>query len=74
MGYWDEVKKKWNAMEDGDFKEVVNFNPGKNSTGGNTGSGGLDHSEWEKIHQKFRQHYGRDPYSLQELKDWWANL
>ncbi len=30
--------------------------------------------EWEIIYHKFRQRVGRDPYSFQELKDWWHSL
>jgi len=26
---------------------------------------------WEPIYRKFRQRMHRDPYSMQELRDWW---
>jgi len=33
-----------------------------------------DEDKWEPIYLKFRSFYGRDPYSMQELRDWWDNL
>lgn len=82
MGYWDDVRSRWGKMVEGDFKSVVDFNQGGKGTGssgtggtGSSGTGGSDtYEEWKMIHQKFRKHYGRDPYSLQELKDWWSRL
>lgn len=81
MGYWDEVKTTYEKMAKGDFKSVVKFgSDGQGTTssgdGGTPGSGGSDdpYQEWKMIHQKFRNHHGRDPYSLQELKDWWSRL
>ena len=31
-------------------------------------------SSWGQIYKKFRNIYGRDPYSSQELRDWWDSL
>ncbi len=65
--YWDGVKRRWKGMVD-------SGNPPPKNTGtgsGSSGTGGHPGKEWELVYQKFRQIEGRDPYSFQELVDWW---
>ena len=65
--YWEGVKRRWRGVVDtphppkkdtvtGGFGTEPDSDPGK---------------EWELVYQKFRQIEGRDPYSFQELVDWW---
>ena len=65
--YWEGVKRRWSGMVDAPNP------PPKSGTGGSgtSGSGGAPGKEWELVYQKFKQVNGRDPYSFQELKDWW---
>ena len=58
--YWDGVKRRWRGMVD------APSTPPKD-----TGPGGDPGKEWELVYKKFRQIEGRDPYSFQELVDWW---
>ncbi|MDD9910775.1 MAG: hypothetical protein OXR62_13935 [Ahrensia sp.] len=91
MGYWDEVKRTWGAMADGDFTSATDFGGRKRRTGTGSGHGGTgngrrgtgngygssghpSYDELRLIHRKFRKHFGRDPYSLRELEDWWDRL
>lgn len=64
--YWEGVKRRWRGMVD------APPSPKGTGTGGSgTGGGGVPGKEWELIYLKFRQIEGRDPYSFQELVDWW---
>ena len=72
--YWDGVKRRWNGML---YPQSLPPKKGKgdsdtvSGTGGVTGSGGDPGKEWELVYLKFREIEGRDPYSFQELVDWW---
>ncbi len=66
--YWDGVKRRWRAMVDG----PVPPQQGTGTGSGSSGTGSVPGKEWELIYQKFRQIKGRDPYSFQELIDWWG--
>ena len=79
--YWDGVKQRWREMTGETQSGTGHGGTGHGGTGhGGTGHGGTGHggtgsggdAEWELIHDKFRQVVGREPYSFQELKDWWA--
>ena len=69
MGYWDGVKNRWRGMVEGANPPPKNTGTGGFGTG--TGTGGYPGKEWELVYQKFREIEGRDPYSFQELVDWW---
>lgn len=79
--YWEGVKRRWQGMVDAPKPP-----PKSTGTGGGSGSGSGTGTgttgtgdgsnrrlgkEWELVYQKFRQVQGRDPYSFQELVDWW---
>ena len=64
MSYWKEVKNQWRQMT-----EQYDPPPKKGTGDGGTGAPG---KEWEQVYKKFRQVHGREPYSYQELQDWWA--
>jgi len=69
--YWEGVKQRWRSMT-GNPPKRRGTGTGHTGTGsGGSGTGGTPGKEWELIHQKFRQIMGRDPYSFQELVDWW---
>lgn len=73
--YWDGVKRRWAGMVDAPPPppKSGSGSSGTGSGGGSSGSGGeTPGKEWELIYQKFRRMKGRDPYSFQELKDWWG--
>jgi len=72
-GYWDGVKRRWNAMVDAPSPPPRSgTGTGSSGTGqGSTGPGGVPGKEWELVYNKFRQINRRDPYSFQELVDWW---
>lgn len=77
--YWDGVKRRWRGMVDGPVDPPPKQGTGSGGTGhSGTGPGyemsgmqGEPGREWELVYDKFRQVVGRDPYSFQELKDWW---
>ena len=72
--YWDGVKRRWNGMVDPQSlppKKGTGVSDTGSGTGGGTGSGGDPGKEWELVYLKFREIEGRDPYSFQELVDWW---
>ena len=83
--YWDGVKRRWSGMVDSGSPPPKNTGTGGSGTGsggsgtgsggsgssGSSGTGGHPGKEWELVYQKFRQIEGRDPYSFQELVDWW---
>lgn len=70
--YWDGVKSRWNAMVGTENLPPKGTGTGGSGTGsGSSGTGGHPGKEWELVYQKFRQIEGRDPYSFQELVDWW---
>ena len=69
--YWEGVKRRWRGMVDAP-PPPKGTGTGSSGTGsGSTGTGGDPGKEWELVYQKFRQIEGRDPYSFQELVDWW---
>jgi hypothetical protein len=74
--YWEGVKRRWKGMVDAETPPSKSgtgssgTGSGRSGTGG-PGAGGYPGKEWELVYQKFRQIEGRDPYSFQELVDWW---
>ena len=71
--YWDGVKRRWSAMVDGPAPPPRGTGAGSTGTGsGSTGTESVPGKEWELVYRKFRQIEGRDPYSFQELVDWWG--
>ena len=81
--YWDGVKRRWAGMVDGPAPRQGtggsssgsgSSGTGSGSSGTGSGGGGLPGKEWQLIYQKFRQMVGRDPYSFQELQDWWSRM
>ena len=76
MGYWDEVKDQWTRLS-GQYQPPSKGTGSGSGTGpGGPGTGGapprVPGKEWEQVYKKFRQVNGREPYSFQELQDWWA--
>lgn len=73
--YWDGVKKRWKAMTGEVGPPPKNTGGGPSGTGHGytgTGPGGPQPGkEWELVYWKFREIERRDPYSFQELVDWW---
>ena len=76
--FWRLFKEGWK-----DELERMGFiSPPQNSgtgsyetTGGSNSESGDDTlKEWELVYQKFRDIEGRDPYSFQELVDWWNRV
>ncbi len=72
--YWEGVKKRWEGMvgtPNPPSKTGTGGSGTDSGTGGGTGTGGNPGKEWELVYLKFREIEGRDPYSFQELVDWW---
>ena len=87
MGYWDDVKNRWRGMVGGASLPPKNSGTGAGTgtgtgtgsgtgsgTGRSTGTGGYPGKEWELVYLRFREIEGRDPYSFQELVDWWNRI
>ena len=69
MGYWDGVKGRWNEMVEGrlPMEDPPPVPPAEPLPGPPAEDADL-------IRGKFRQWMGREPYSDQELIDWWQSL
>lgn len=69
-----ELKNEWHRYE------KIGNPPQNSGTGGTTigtggtGSGGDLLDQWELVYLKFRKIERRDPYSFQELVDWWNRI
>ncbi len=62
--YWDGVKRRWKGMVDGNLPhDKPQSQPPQ-----------PPRHQFRMIRQKFRDFHGRDPYSDQELIDWWNRL
>ena len=75
--YWKGVIDRWNGMVGTPNPPPKTGTGGSGTgsgTGGGTGSGGDPGKEWELVYYKFREIEGRDPYSFQELVDWWNRV
>ncbi len=68
------LKDQQKALREGDPNWMTPWSrsPGSSGTGG-TGGSNEPGDEWKLIHKKFRQVMGREPYSKQELVDWWSS-
>lgn len=69
MSYWKDVQNRWRGMIGGENPPPKNTGTGGSGTG--SGTGGHPGKEWELVYLKFREIERRDPYSFQELVDWW---
>ncbi len=69
--YWEGVKRRWQGMVDAPKPPPKSTGSGTGTGSGSSGTGGGPGKEWELVYQKFRQIERRDPYSFQELVDWW---
>jgi hypothetical protein len=66
-----ELNNEWHRYEQMGSPQQ-NSGTGGNSIG--TGSSGDPLDQWELVYFKFREIEGRDPYSFQELVDWWNRI
>lgn len=68
---WKNEWERWERMGNSG-SPPQNSGTGRSGTGGsNSASGDDPRKEWELVYQKFREIKGRDPYSFQEVIDWW---
>jgi hypothetical protein len=66
--YWEGVKARWEGMMASGPAEAPP--PPQQAPPQEAAPPG----GWEMIYRKFREIEGRDPYSPQELRDWWDRL
>jgi hypothetical protein len=69
-----ELKNEWHRYEKMGSPRQSSGTGGTTISTGGTGSGGEPIDQWELVYQKFREIEGRDPYSFQELVDWWNRI
>jgi|GEM_PF-3359000 len=72
MGYWDGVKSRFNAMVEGELP-TQGQQPAPPPPEG-AAPAPPEPVEPNMIREKFRQWMGREPYSDQELEDWWLSI
>ncbi len=70
--FWESFKSEWNKewqrMEDmGNLPQNSDTETGSQEDEDNEDQS----KKWELVYLKFREIKGRDPYSFQELVDWW---
>jgi hypothetical protein len=65
--YWEGVKARWQGMMASAPEEERPTETPQHERPDAAAQPG----EWDLVHRKFRQIYGREPYSFQELQDWW---
>lgn len=70
MGYWDGVKSRWGKMKKGELP----LNEPLPESGSPPPPPNVGPPPADMIRQKFREWAGREPYSDQELQDWWDSL
>ncbi|WP_339136475.1 MAG: hypothetical protein WGN25_01160 [Candidatus Electrothrix sp. GW3-4] len=78
-GFWNlfkqELKNEWHRYENMGHPPQNSGTGGAGAaTGGDAGPGGGTIDQWRMIYLKFKQIEGRDPYSFQELVDWWNRI
>ena len=76
--FWRIFKEQWNKQLEDMGYPCPPQSSGTGSyetTGGSSSESGDDYwGEWELVYQKFRDIERRDPYSFQELVDWWNRI
>ena len=75
-GFWKLFKQSLHR----EYNHMANLGAPSSPQSSGTGGGGNasncnnTQKEWELVYRKFRQINRRDPYSFQELVDWWNRV
>ena len=69
-----ELKNEWHRYDKTGSPPQNSGTGGTTIDTGGTGSGEDPLDQWELVYHKFREIEGRDPYSFQELVDWWNRI